>query len=535
MTVLRSVLVAGLAVGGAVLQDELKDQLGRGPALVLAVMLSALAFALLENISVLLIQRRRFLRRAFLAESRIEGWWTDVVLNKKSGQPEYGGVIYITFADGALQVSGTTYGVDGHAHGTFRSIQCSFSNDILEFSYNFLPRTGEFAEDPGFARYSFRLSDGVPKSFAGFFLDSFNVMSMTIEAVRVTEPGAIAMCNEPSQQHLVFMDHLRRVCTVSGQGRQVEVAAPHTPEADAFRNAVLHFARREFSAARTTLQRIEPKRALYDYAAEYVACIEDNPAHRIPSPFDDARAFEVFNSYLPELGLKRRIAKLLAHDLEKREGRIRLGCVGPGDGKLLHDCLSELTESRRIAVELFEPHEGFAQVSHELLTRKGIEVAAVRHAPIEQLEAADDSRASKLDVVHCVFSLHCVHPVRRGLALKRLRKLARSIVVVEFDDAAAELQGLDPQRIQAVHQRFVPLIQAIVDGHTGLQSNFDSLGITSFLMPVMFGYFLDHDRSTFEQSCSRWRDELKDAGFQIEREEHITQKPYIPAIVIWAS
>ncbi len=534
VTIYRSILVAGISIGGSVLQEELKAKLGVSYALIISVMLAALIFAVLENFSMAVIQKVRILRQLFVPESRIEGWWVDLVLNKQTGYPEYGGVIYISYDEGSLRISGTTYGTDGRSHGTFRSSLAIFDNDILDFSYQFTPKSGSITEDPGFARYTFQKSDGKPDSFSGFFLDSFNVMSMTIDAQRVNSKQDILRCNDAQQRHAVFLDFVKkqRMKPVSVQDQGFSLAA--ASEFEAFKSAMLSFARGEYEKTRDILMQIEPKRSLYEYAAEYISMIVDNPTRRIPQPFDVARAFEVFNTYEPERQLKRQIAAMLSDDIKNRAAKLRLGCVGPGDGILLRDTLMMLPNAAGIEIDLFEPNLDFAQKSKNTLTDVKLNLRNVHGIPIESVDVNAVFLSDKLDLVHCVFSLMCLHPRVRAEALQKLRAISKSVVVVEFDDSTAEKQGLDPDRIAQVQQRFISLVQAIVDGSGSQQHPFDKLGIVSFLMPVMFGYFAGDDRSTYEQSSKKWQSDLSSAGFTVRSIVPVAFPKYLSAFVMLA-
>ena len=536
ISIYRAVLVAGISIGGSLLQAEFKQHLGGGAAYVTAVLIAALFFAAIDLFLLELIYRIRLLRRIFVAESKFEGWWLDLFResSESEGQAPYqgGGTINIYFEGCNLHVEGTSFDIEGRTLGTFNSFgSVSCQSTSLHFEYTFTREGNTRTKNTmaqGYARYNFVRATRSDYTLSGFFFDYASRNTQGITGKRLDD-------SDVPREAVDRKEAVGRYIDAESPPRQT---AGTSQEQAAFVRAVMAFHSGHYANARREVAGIEPRRPLYSYATTYLElCIKENA---IRKPFDDPKAFTVFNTYGPETTLKDAIAHRLASQLKTAldaKGNIRLGCIGPGDGSLLDRTLGLLGNDRsRVELVLVEPNERFLSQSQDLLTRAGHSVTSISHAV---QSASLKGVLGTLDVVHCVFSMQCVGKHFRGAAFQALRDTGAVLVLVEFDDSMTEGQAIQSaERIENTRERFSSLVDAIVGQCASTPApSFDPLGITMFLMPVMFGRFANDepDRSTHEQPIESWRSELSSAGFGNIKMETIPFSAYFNCGVVIAS
>ncbi|MGN6481447.1 class I SAM-dependent methyltransferase [Luteibacter sp.] len=247
-------------------------------------------------------------------------------------------------------------------------------------------------------------------------------------------------------------------------------------------------------------------------AAALLGATEGADAH---GAYDQPRAFEVFIRAGGNPPLYGAVSAALARLYEQLAPRCLLD-IGVGDGMAL---LPALGQTRHVpaTVDVVEPSGGLLDALRPRLP-KGKAWQLTLQAFLAQL-----APERRWDLAQSTFALQSIPPGERLAALKRLRRHATRLAIVEFDVPA----------FANAEERFLSLATR----YEGVAREYgDDAPLVSggFLAPMLLGQLRATAPSNWEQPISAWQEELTRAGYRVASTSHIHDYSWAPAWLIVA-
>lgn len=199
---IKACVVLAASIAGAVtslVSDALKPFASGGlaPLIVFILTLFALTFISIGIESI--ASRSRLLRRMLLGHSYVEGYWVDVS-RSVDGTLIGAACVYVYYEDEILKISGTTLKATEGMYASWDVKFATLQEHTLAYAFESHTSSATSPVELGYAELKFSHGTTAPSSYSGFFFDTTNKSLISLEGLRVTDPGHIAQLDSPSER-----------------------------------------------------------------------------------------------------------------------------------------------------------------------------------------------------------------------------------------------------------------------------------------------------------------------------------------------